>query len=127
MSHLTQIKTNIIDSSALTNALTSLNINWEYGPTKITSFYGKNQTVDILIKQKNNFNMGFIKQNEEYQLVGDLQYWDNDYTVESFLDQLKQQYAYQIIMRETEDKGFEKLQEKCENGTIKLVVQRWRY
>nr|YP_009504471.1 hypothetical protein [Cyanophora sudae]AWW13692.1 hypothetical protein [Cyanophora sudae] len=128
MSHLTQVQTNIINGDALKKALTTLNIKWDIGPQKIKNLYGEEQTVDILIKQKNNFDIGFIKENNEYKLVADLQYWDQPYTVETFLQQLKQKYAYQIILDETVNKGFEKLEEEYDkNGTIRLVVQRWRY
>nr|YP_009504630.1 hypothetical protein [Cyanophora biloba]AWW13843.1 hypothetical protein [Cyanophora biloba] len=128
MSHLTQVQTNIINGDALKKALTTLSFKWDAGPQKIKNLYGEEQIVDILIKQKNNFDIGFIKENNEYKLIADLQYWDQPYTVETFLQQLKQQYAYQIILDETVNKGFEKLEEEYDNnGTIRLVVQRWRY
>lgn len=128
MSHLTQVQTNIVNEEALKKALTALNLKWESGPTRIKNLYGQEEIVDILIKQKNNVDFGFIKQNLEYKLIADLQYWEQPYSVETFLQQLKQQYAYQIILDETINKGFEKLEEEYDqDGSIRLVVQRWRY
>nr|NP_043278.1 Ycf35 [Cyanophora paradoxa]P48275.1 RecName: Full=Uncharacterized protein ycf35 [Cyanophora paradoxa]AAA81309.1 ycf35 [Cyanophora paradoxa] len=128
MSHLTQVQTNIVNEEALKKALNALNIKWQDGPQNIKNLYGQEQTVDILIKQKNNFDIGFVKEELEYKLIADLQYWEQPYTVETFLQQLKQQYAYQIILDETINKGFEKLEEEYDkDGSIRLVVQRWRY
>lgn len=128
MSHLTQVQTNIVNEEALKKALTALDFKWESGPKKIRNLYGQEEVVDILIKQKNNVDIGFIKQDLEYKLIADLQYWEQPYSVETFVQQLKQQYAYQIILDETINKGFEKLEEEYDqDGSIRLVVQRWRY
>jgi hypothetical protein len=58
--------------------------------------------------------------------VADLQYWQQDLSVDGFLRQVTQRYAYQTVVKETARVGFQvSEQQKNEDGSIRLVVQRW--
>ena len=59
-------------------------------------------------------------------LVADLQFWQQPWSVESFLDKVSQRYAYNSIIQATKKQGFETVEEvNQDNGTIKLTLQRW--
>jgi hypothetical protein len=46
--------------------------------------------------------------------------------VDGFLRQVTQRYAYQTVVKETARVGFQvSEQQKNEDGSIRLVVQRW--
>jgi hypothetical protein len=46
--------------------------------------------------------------------------------VDGFLRQVTQRYAYQTVVKETTKVGFQVAeQQKNEDGSIRLVVQRW--
>ena len=62
----------------------------------------------------------------EYELVADLQYWQQNLSVEGFLRQVTQRYAYHTVVKETARVGFQVAeQQKNEDGSIRLLVQRW--
>ncbi|WP_338038336.1 DUF1257 domain-containing protein [Neosynechococcus sphagnicola] len=62
----------------------------------------------------------------EYALVADLQFWQQPWTVERFLSQVTQRYAYHTVVNTTTDQGFQITeQQKAEDGSIRLVLQRW--
>ena len=80
----------------------------------------------MVIKQNNNYDIGFTWNGFEYQLVADLQFWQQPWSVESFLDRVSQRYAYNSIIQATEKQGFETVEEvNQDNGTIRLTLQRW--
>lgn len=58
--------------------------------------------------------------------MADLQYWQQNLSVDGFLRQVTQRYAYQTVMKETSRVGFQVTEQKQqEDGSIRLVVQRW--
>jgi len=59
-------------------------------------------------------------------LVTDLQYWQQPLTVEGFLRQVTQSYAYHTVVNESSKQGFQLTeQQKNKDGSVRLVVQRW--
>ena len=86
----------------------------------------KTSFANLVIKQNNNYDIGFTWNGFEYQLVADLQFWQQPWSVESFLDKVSQRYAYNSIIKATEKQGFETVEEvNQDNGTIRLTLQRW--
>ncbi|MGB7445369.1 MAG: DUF1257 domain-containing protein [Coleofasciculaceae cyanobacterium] len=126
MSHFSSIKTQIRNLVSLQAALTDLGINWKSGPSDVRGYRGQTSKAEVLIEQENNYDVGFSWNGSEYELVADLQYWQQPLSVEGFLRQVTQRYAYNTVMTETAKQGFQ-LAEQQENkdGSIRLVVQRW--
>ena len=80
----------------------------------------------MVIEQDNDYDIGFSWNGKEYELVADLQYWQQPLSVENFLKRVTQGYAYNTVKQETAKQGFEISEEqKNEDGSIRLVVQRW--
>lgn len=126
MSHFSQIKTQIRNVESLKEALTELNIDWKQGPRQVRGYRGQTQSAEITIEQDNGYDIGFKWNGNEYELVADFQYWQQNLSVEGFLRKVTQRYAFQTVMKETARAGFQIAeQQKNEDGSIRLVVQRW--
>ena len=126
MSHFSNIKTKIRNLDSLKIALNNLNVDWKDGPAIIRGYQGQTHQADIVVEQSNNYDFGFSWNGSEYELVADLQYWQQPLTVDGFLRQVTQGYAYQTIVKETANQGFAITEEaKNQDGSIRLVVQRW--
>jgi hypothetical protein len=55
-----------------------------------------------------------------------LQYWQQPWTVNRFLNEVTQRYAYHTVVNETAKQGFQIAeQQKNEDGSIRVVLQRW--
>jgi hypothetical protein len=127
MSHFSHIKTRIRNLEILKLALTALDIEWQPGPREVKGYQGQTCVVDLMIEQPNEHNIGFAWNEQEYVLVSDLQFWQQPLSVEGFLQLITQRYAYQAILHETAQQGFEVAEQRQQaDGSLRLVVQRWQ-
>ncbi|MGK7877850.1 MAG: DUF1257 domain-containing protein [Xenococcaceae cyanobacterium] len=126
MSHFSNIKTQIRNLTSLKAALTDMGIDWKSGPRDVRGYQDQTRTAEVVVEQNNNYDIGFSWNGKEYELVADLQYWQQPLSVEGFLNRVTQGYAYHTVVNETSQQGFQIAeQEKNEDGSIRLVVQRW--
>jgi len=126
MSHFSNIKTQIRNLGALQSALTDMGIDWKEGPCNVRGYQGQTRSAEVAIAQVNDYDIGFSWNGQEYELVADLQYWQQPLTVEGFLRKVSQGYAYATVKQETAKQGFQVAEEqKNEDGSIRLVLQRW--
>jgi len=126
MSHFSNIKTQIRNLTSLQAALTDLGIEWESGPRSVRGYRGQSSTAEVVIEQNNDYDIGFTWNGKEYELVADLQYWQQAWSVDGFLNRVTQRYAYHTVMSETSKQGFHVTeQQQNKDGSIRLVVQRW--
>ena len=126
MSHFSNIKTKIRNLNSLKAALKDLNLDWKDGSGSVRGYRGQTHQAQVAIEQDNGYDFGFCWNGNEYELVADLQYWQQPLTVEGFLRQVTQRYAYHTVVAETAKQGFTiGEQAKNEDGSIRLVVQRW--
>lgn len=126
MSHFSQIKTQIRNLASLQSALTDLGIDWKPGPSMVRGYRGQTRNAEVIIEQGNGYDLGFSWNGQEYELVADLQYWQQSLSVEGFLRQVTQRYAYETVIKETSRQGFQVAeQQQNEDGSIRLLVQRW--
>ena len=126
MSHFSNIKTKIRNLDSLKAALKDLDLDWKDGSGSVRGYRGQTHQAQVAIEQDNGYDFGFCWNGNEYELVADLQYWQQPLTVEGFLRQVTQRYAYHTVVEETANQGFTISEEaKNEDGSIRLVVQRW--
>ncbi len=126
MSHFSQIKTQIRNLGSLEAALNDLGISYETGNAVVQGYQGQTQEAQVAIAQENGYDIGFRWNGTEYELVADLQYWQQPLTVDGFLRQVTQRYAYHTVVTETTKQGFQVAeQQKQADGSIRLVLQRW--
>ena len=126
MSHFSNIKTKIRNLDSLKAALQDLNVDCKPEPGSVRGYQGKTHQADVVVEQNNNYDFGFSWNGSEYELVADLQYWQQPLTVDGFLRQVTQRYAYHTVVSETANQGFSIAEQaNQEDGSIRLVVQRW--
>ncbi len=126
MSHFSNIKTQIRNIIALQAALTDLGVDWKSGPRDVRGYRGQTRTAEVVIEQGNDYDIVFSWNGKEYELVADLQYWQQPWSVDGFLNRVTQRYAYHTVLQETAKQGFQVAeQQQNKDGSIRLVVQRW--
>ncbi|MGB3786922.1 MAG: DUF1257 domain-containing protein [Phormidesmis sp.] len=128
MSHFSQIKTKLRNLSSLQLALSDAGVRWQAGPKEVRGYQGDTQTAEIVIEQDNGYDVGFKQDSEtgNYELVADLQYWKQPLSVQGFLNRVTQRYAYHTVLNESASQGFQVSEQAAnEDGSIRLVLQRW--
>lgn len=126
MSHFSQIKTQIRNLTSLQTALSDLGIDWKAGPTEVRGYQGQTRSAQVVIEQNNGYDLGFTWNGQEYEFVADLQFWQQPVPVEQFLRKITQRYAYQTVVNETAKQGFQVTEQRNhQDGSIRLVLQRW--
>ncbi len=126
MSHFSQIKTKIRNLPALQSALTDLGVQWKAGPEPVRGYQGQARSAELVVSQGNGYDVGFSWSGQEYELVADLEFWQQAWSVERFLNKVTQRYAYHTVVNTTASQGFQIAEEaKNGDGSIRLVVQRW--
>ena len=125
MSHFSQIKTQIRNLTSLQAALTDLEIDWN-GSKMVRGYRGQTRNAEVTIEQDNGYDVGFSWNGQEYELVADLEYWQQPWSLEGFLKKVTQRYAYHTVVNETARQGFQVTeQQQNKDGSIRLLVQRW--
>ncbi len=126
MSHFSQVKTQIRTLEPLQKALTDLGLDWKSGPSDLRGYRGETTSAEVVLPQENGYDVGFRWNGTEYELVADMQYWQQPWTVESFLNKVRQGYAIQTVMTTSENQGFTLTEQATqEDGSVRLVLQRW--
>ena len=128
MSHFSRIKTSIREIDLLKKSLTNLNLVWEEKEQLIEGYQGETHKVNLVLPQKNNIDIGFERtQDNNYQLVADLAFWDQPISVDAFLDSLHKEYALTTVIEETKKQGFEKISQtqNQQNGEVVIIVEKW--
>lgn len=126
MSHFSHIKTQIRNLVSLQEALNDLKIDWKSGPQEVRGYQGQTHSAAVAIEQDNGYDIGFSWNGQEYELVADLQYWKQPWSVDGFLNRVTQRYAYHTVVNQASQQGFQVTEEqKNQDGSIRLVVQRW--
>ena len=121
MSHFTHIKTRFQNLFYLEKALSRLNIDYK----KITS----SQTLvsSLIIAQSNGYDLEFSWNDHEYELIADISFWQQTYPIETFMDQIAQQYAGEVIIGESQKIGFQPIKyQQNSDGSNTLVLERWK-
>tara|TARA_B100000674_G_C37656194_1_gene830268 strand:+ start:74 stop:457 length:384 start_codon:yes stop_codon:yes gene_type:complete len=127
MSHFTKIKTKLYDRVTIEKSLSDLNIEWESGADKIRGYNSQEYSADIVIRQKNNYDIGFRWNNNEYELVADLMFWDQSYSIDKFLNQVHQRYAFNLITKVSEEQNLEFVESgNLEDGSIRLLLRKFK-
>ena len=127
MSHFTKIKTKLYNLETLKKSLSDLNLDWTVSNTEIRGYQNTKHDAELVITQDNKYDIGFKWNGTEYELVTDLMFWSQDYSVDKFLNRVNQRYAYNSVIGVSEKEGFQFTQtETVEDGSIRLVLRRFR-
>ena len=127
MSHFTKINTKLYDRVTIEKSLSDLNIAWDSETTKIRGYNNQEQSAEIVIRQNNNHDIGFKWNGAEYELVADLMFWDQKYSVNKFLNQVNQRYAFNLITKVSEEQNFQYVEsENQQDGSIRLLLRKFK-
>ena len=126
MSHFTHIKTRFQNLFYLEKALSRLNIvhnrQKKIRPNSDTSYNG------LVLPQSNSYDLEFCWNGQEYELIVDLSFWEQPYPIKSFIDQIAQQYAGEVITGESQKTGFQPVKyQQNSDGSNVLVLERWNH
>jgi hypothetical protein len=126
MSHFTKIKTKLYERATIEKSLTDLNIDWESGTETVRGYKGQKHSAEIVIRQNNSHDIGFKWNGKEYELVTDLMFWDQKFSVNKFINQVNQRYAYNLITKVSEEQRFEYVEaENQQDGSIRLLLRKF--
>ena len=126
MSHFTSIKTKLYNRETIETSLSDLNINWEANANVVRGYNNKKESADIVIRQNNNHDIGFKWNGKEYELVTDLMFWNQEYSINKFLNQVNQRYAFNLITKVSEEQSFQYVEaENQQDGSIRLLLRKF--
>ena len=125
MSHFSTIRTKIKNKPELLEALELL----QYDVTEDVKLENphdhehKQWQVDVAVGNDIGFR---LNKQGEYELVADIQTWNQSIPPERFIEKVTQQYARMTLHNTVKDLGFEVEEEwEMDDNSIELTVTRW--
>jgi hypothetical protein len=110
----------------LKKTLTQLDIKYKEEKNTIDITSLNKYYINLIIPQLNGYDIKFSWTGKEYELIVDMNFWNQSCTVESFIDTISQQYAGEVIIGEGQKLGFQAVQYQENNdGSTILVLERW--
>ena len=128
MSHFSTIKTKLKNKPILQEALEILQYDVkEDQELKVTGAHGiGHETVEAELAIGTDVGFRLNEITGVYELVADLETWNQPIPVERFVDKVTQQYARMTIHNQVKEMGFQVEDEwEMDDGSIELVVNRW--
>jgi len=128
-SHFSKISTQLKDKDLLVETLKELNYDIEVydKPVNITGYGNKNSTADIVIKQENGIDIGFLFNGETYELVTDLYYWRQSIPPDMLMTRLTKSYSINSVLKTLESEGYtlESLSNNIQTDIVEIEVSKY--
>ena len=128
MSHFSTIRTKLRNKPQLQEALEILQYDVkEDQELKVSGSHGiGHETVEAELAIGTDIGFRMNPMTGEYELVADLETWNQPIPVERFMDKVNQQYARMTVHNTVKEMGFQVDEEwEMEDNTIELTVTRW--
>ena len=128
MSHFSTIKTKLRNKPQLLEALEILQYDVkEDQELKVSGSHGiGHETVEAELAIGTDIGFRMNPMTGEYELVADLETWNQPIPVERFMDKVNQQYARMTVHNTVKEMGFQVEEEwEMEDNSIELTVTRW--
>ena len=128
MSHFSTIRTKLRNKPQLQEALEILQYDVkEDQELKVSGSHGiGHETVEAELAIGTDIGFRMNPMTGEYELVADLETWNQPIPVERFMDKVNQQYARMTVHNTVKEMGFQVEEEwEMEDNTIELTVTRW--
>ena len=128
MSHFSTIKTKLKSKPQLVEALELLQYDVkEDQELKVTGSHGiGHETVEAELAIGTDIGFRMNPVTGEYELVADLETWNQPVPVERLLDKVNQQYARMTVHNTVKKMGFQVEEEwEMDDNSIELTVTRW--
>ena len=125
MSHFSTIKTKIKNKPELLEALQLLQYDVQEDQELINPINHQHEKVKVDVSIGND--IGFrLNNNGEYELVADIQTWNQSIPPERLIEKVTQQYARMTIHNTVKEMGFQVEEEwEMDDNSIELTVTRW--
>ena len=125
MSHFSTIKTKIKNKPELIEALQLLQYDVQEDQELINPIDHQHEKVKVDVSI--GTDIGFrLNNNGEYELVADIQTWNQPIPPERLIEKVTQQYARMTIHNTIKEQGFQVAEEwEMDDNSIELVVTRW--
>ena len=125
MSHFSTIKTKIKNKPELIEALQLLQYDVQEDQELINPINHQHEKVKVDVSIGND--IGFrLNSNGEYELVADIQTWNQSIPPERLIEKVTQQYARMTIHNTVKEMGFQVEEEwEMDDNSIELTVTRW--
>lgn len=124
MSKFVQVKTQLRDLVMVKRALDDLKLSYSEDATYRHRWSGGSYAVPLLV-QDGSLRFG-LRQCEDgsYEAVGDDMQMSR---IKPAVERITQRYAYQMVLAETSEAGFELVEQSVgQDNVIRLTVRRWR-
>jgi hypothetical protein len=128
MSHFSTIRTKLRNKPQLQEALEILQYDVKQDQElKVSGSHGiGHETVEAELAIGTDIGFRMNPMTGEYELVADLETWNQPIPVERFMDKVNQQYARMTVHNTVKEMGFQVEEEwEMEDNTIELTVTRW--
>jgi len=128
MSHFSTIRTKLRNKPQLLEALEILQYDVkEDQELKVSGSHGiGHETVEAELAIGTDIGFRMNPMTGEYELVADLETWNQPIPVERFMDKVNQQYARMTVHNVVQDMGFQVDEEwEMDDNSIELTVTRW--
>ncbi len=125
MSHFSTIKTKIRNKPQLLEALELLQYDVQEDKELVNPTNHQHEKVKVDVSIGND--IGFrLNSNGEYELVADIQTWNQSIPPERLIEKVTQQYARMTIHNTVKEMGFQVEEEwEMDDNSIELTVTRW--
>ena len=125
MSHFSTIKTKIRNKPQLLEALELLQYDVQEDQELVNPTNHQHEKVKVDVSIGND--IGFrLNSNGEYELVADIQTWNQSIPPERLVEKVTQQYARMTIHNTVKEMGFQVEEEwEMDDNSIELTVTRW--
>ena len=125
MSHFSTIKTKIKNKPQLIEALELLQYDVQEDQELINPLDHQHEKVKVDVSIGDD--IGFrLNNNGEYELVADIQTWNQSIPPERLIEKVTQQYARMTVHNQIKEMGFQVEEEwEMDDNSIELTVSRW--
>ena len=125
MSHFSTIRTKIKNKTELLEALELLQYDFTEDVKLENPLDHEHKQWQVDVAVGNDIGFRLNKQGE-YELVADIQTWNQPIPPERFIEKVTQQYARMTLHNTVKDLGFEVEEEwEMDDNSIELTVTRW--
>jgi hypothetical protein len=126
MSHFVKIRTQIREHEHLVQALRDLHYQFQAGEQlAVRGWAGNRETAEVVVNTGSNYDIGFRRQAQEYEVVADWWGVENNTQIRqrTFLEQVNQRYSYNLIKEQAREQYLIVEEEQTlENGDVVIVL-----
>ena len=125
MSHFSTIKTKLSHKPQLLEALELLQYDVKEDQELVNTIDHQHEKVKVDVSIGND--IGFrLNSDGEYELVADIQTWNQPIPPERLIEKVTQQYARMTVYNTVKEMGFQVEEEwEMDDNSIELIVTRW--